>query len=193
MIEVLGLVEHVLAEHALVHAGRGDRGDVLEHAGLDLVGERDRVLRAVDVGDDLAFCVRLQVVDRGQMEEMLDLAGQFLLIGLGHAEQCLAQVTDDRHGTFFGGLPVLEQRRHLVEALLANEEVDRRAAAGEQFLDEALADESGRAGDEVRHRVSPPGRMVCSLYESRGSVAPALHALEPRLYAVCCVRVCRGS
>ena len=193
VIEVLGLVEHVLAEHALVHAGRGDRGNVLEDAGLDLVGERHRVLRAVDVGDDLALCVRLQVVDGRQVEEMLDLAGQFLLVGLGHSEHRLAQVTDDRHGTFLGGLPVLEQRRHLVEALLAHEEVDRRAAAGEQFLDEALADETGRAGDEVRHRMSPPGRMVCSLYESRGSVAPALHAARAEALCSLLCGVCCGS
>ena len=156
MVEVLGLVEHVLAEHALVHPGRCDRRHVLEDAGLDRVGERDCVLRAVDVRDDLAFGVGLQVVHRSEVEEVLDLARQFLLVRLRDSEQRLGQVADDSDGALGGHVPVLEQRRDLVEAFLAHEEVDRRAATREQLLDQALADEPGGAGDEVRHRMSPP-------------------------------------
>ena len=89
MVEVLGLVEHVLAEHALVHPGRCDRRHVLEDAGLDRVGERDRVFRTVDVRDDLAFGVGLQVVHRGEVEEVLDLASQVLLVRLRDSKQRL--------------------------------------------------------------------------------------------------------
>ncbi len=55
MLDILGFLEHVLAEHALVQAGSGDRTDVLEAAGADRVGQRNRVARAVYVGGDLLF------------------------------------------------------------------------------------------------------------------------------------------
>ena len=78
IVQALGLVEHVLAEHARVQAGGGDRTGVVEAAGLDRRGQLDRVAGAVDVGDLLRLGVGGQVVDRGEVEEMLDLAGQRL-------------------------------------------------------------------------------------------------------------------
>ena len=50
MVEILGLVEHVLAKDAVVEAGGGDRAHVVEAAGADRLRELDRVARAVDVG-----------------------------------------------------------------------------------------------------------------------------------------------
>ena len=97
MVETFGLVEHVLAEHPFVHAGSGDRRHVLEDAGLDLIGQRHGVLCAVDVDRDLRFGVGLQVVHRGQMEEVLDLAGEFLQVSLRYSEQRLDQIADDRN------------------------------------------------------------------------------------------------
>ena len=44
--QLLALVEHVLAEQALVAAGDGDRRGVVQDAGLERVGQRDRVARA---------------------------------------------------------------------------------------------------------------------------------------------------
>jgi len=125
---------------------------VLEHAGLDRVGERDRVAGAVDVGDDLALGVRLQVVDGGEVEEVLDLPGELLLVGFRDAEQRLAEVADDGNRALFADPPVFEQRRDLVAALGAHEEVDDGAPPGEQFLDEAPADETRGARDKVGHR-----------------------------------------
>ena len=55
MVELLRLLEHVLAEHAVVEAGGGDRAHVMEAARVDGVGELDRVARALDVGDLLRF------------------------------------------------------------------------------------------------------------------------------------------
>ena len=71
IVQALGLVEHVLAEHARVQAGGGDRTGVVEAAGLDRGGQFQRVPRAVDVGDLLRFRVGGEVVDRGEVEEML--------------------------------------------------------------------------------------------------------------------------
>jgi hypothetical protein len=152
VVETLGLVEHVLAEHAFVHARGGDRRHVLEHACLDGIGERHRVPRAVDVGDDLAVGVRLQVVDGGEVEEVLDLSRELLLVGLRYAAQRLAEVAEDRNRAVLADLLVFEQRRDLVPALRAYEEVNDGAPPGQQFLDEAPADESRGAGDKVGHR-----------------------------------------
>ena len=48
--QLLALVEHVLAEHALVGAGDRDRRGVVQDAGLERVGQRDGVARAGHVG-----------------------------------------------------------------------------------------------------------------------------------------------
>ena len=73
MVEVLGLVEHVLAEHALVQAGGRDRADVVQMAGVDRLRELDGVARAFDVDGDLRLLVGGQVVDRGEVVEVVDL------------------------------------------------------------------------------------------------------------------------
>jgi hypothetical protein len=72
VLEVLGLVEHVFAEHALVQTGRGDRRDVVQVTRVHRLGELHHVARALDVGAHLAFLVGLQVVDRGEMEHRVD-------------------------------------------------------------------------------------------------------------------------
>ena len=52
------------------------------------------------------------------------------------------------------------------------------AAASEQFLDEALANKAGRAGDEISHRVSP--KILFVLY-ARSSLARTRGAVLHRL------------
>ena len=71
-VEVFGLVEHVLAPLAAVEAGGGDRADLVEAAGLDRARELDRVAGALDVGDLLRLGVGGHVVDRRQVEEVVD-------------------------------------------------------------------------------------------------------------------------
>ena len=53
MVEAFGLLEHVFAKHAFVHARCRDRRHVLENAGVNFVRECDRVFRAFDVDRDL--------------------------------------------------------------------------------------------------------------------------------------------
>src|SRR3546814_5510530 len=40
VLQAFGLVEHVLAEHARIHAGSSDRAGVMEAAGLDRARQR---------------------------------------------------------------------------------------------------------------------------------------------------------
>ena len=74
MGQLLALVEHVLLEDALVVAGHRDRADVVEAADVVRVRELDHVLRAVDVRALRCVLVGLDVVHRGEVEEVIDLA-----------------------------------------------------------------------------------------------------------------------
>ena len=59
-----------------IQPGRGDRADLVEVPGVHGLGELQRVPGALDVGDPLAVGVGGEVVDRGEVEEVLDLPGQ---------------------------------------------------------------------------------------------------------------------
>ena len=95
-VEVFGLVEHVLAPLAAVEAGGGDRADLVEAAGLDRGREFDRVTGPLDVGDLLRFGAGGHVVDRRQMEEVVDVAAQGDQVLLGDPEAGLGEVAGDR-------------------------------------------------------------------------------------------------
>ena len=73
VVEALGLVEHVLAKHAFVEPGGGDRADVMQVAGVDRLGELDHRARALDVGRDLRLGVGREVVDGGEVIDVVDL------------------------------------------------------------------------------------------------------------------------
>jgi hypothetical protein len=154
VVEVFGLLEHVLAEGAVVHARRGDRAHVVESARRDRLGKADRIARAVDVGELLVLRARGDVVNRGQVEEMVDLALEFPHVGGGYAEPGLSEVAKDADHLFLVRIPMGAHRRELLLRALAHEDVDRLPAL-EQVRDEEAADESGRAADEVGHLESP--------------------------------------
>jgi len=151
MVEVLGLVEHVFAEHALVEPGRGNRRNVVEMPGANGLGELHGVARTVHVDGDLALGVGLQVVHRGQVVEVVDLPLERLHILSAHAQPPGGEVAEDGHDPRRPDAPVLAQRRHFGLALAANQEVHHGALALQQFPDEPLADEAGGTGDEVMH------------------------------------------
>ena len=105
MIEPARLFEHVLAEHAVVKAGRGDRAHVMEAARLDRLGEGERVGDAGDVGAHHLLRRGVEVVDRREMEEMIDLALELARVARRDAEIGLGYVAFDQGHTLGAARP----------------------------------------------------------------------------------------
>ncbi len=101
--QLLALVEHVLGKQPLVLAGDGDRGDVMQVLGVDRTRQFDGVRRAADVDRRVQLRRRRHVIDRGEVEEVLDLAAQLRNLLLLDAEQRAAQVAEHRLHAFAGG------------------------------------------------------------------------------------------
>ena len=154
--ELLTLVEHVLAEVAVVVAGGGHRGDVVQVADLQRVGQVDGVLGPLDVEPLVGLVVGGHVVDGREVEEVVDVAGQSLDVLVGHAEPFLAQVTDHRPDAV-GAAPALDE---LVEATAGPlpDQYGDLALSLEQSLDQEAADESRRARSRNRSPRVPLAR-----------------------------------
>ena len=150
VVEVLGLVEHVLAKNAVIKSSGSDGTDVVEAAHGQRLRALHRVPCAIDVGRLLLFGTRLQVVDGGEVKEVLDLALELLQVGVGEAEIPFRQVADDGDDILFGRSPLGPQRVELLQRPLAHQDIDRLAAR-QQLAHEKLPDEAGRAGDEISH------------------------------------------
>jgi hypothetical protein len=91
------------------------------------------------------------IVDRGQVEEVVDGLGELARVVLRDAELGLRQVAEDGDRARLRHAPVVEQRRHLVAAAFAHQEIHDAAFARQDFFDQALADEAAGAGDEILH------------------------------------------
>ena len=188
-VEVFGLVEHVLAPLAFVEAGDGDRADMVEAAGVDRAGQFDRVLGTLDVGDLLRLGAGGHVVDRRQVEEVVDLAAQLEQVLLGDSETGLGEVAGDRHDARPVGAPAGAQLLEPPTRPGAYQCVDSPVALQES-LHEVAADESGGSGDEVVHRCfihsfqgwrkRRPCRSRCPRWASRSPRGSCSSGTSPR-------------
>ena len=157
--QVLALVEHRLVEGAVVVTGRGHRGHLVEAAHLQRVGELEGVPGAADVQLLVGRVVGGHVVDRGEVEEVVDPARRGAMLAdpvVVHAEPVRRQVPD--HGDHPVGAPGLDEGLHPVDRRRAAEHEDRAVAVVDELLDEVPADEPRRAGHEVRHAAEATGR-----------------------------------
>ncbi len=100
IFQAFGLIEHVFTEHAGIQTGSGDGTGVMETAGLDDRRQLQGVLGTADVGQLLAVGIRRQVVDCGQMEEMLDLAFKRGNLGSAQAQLGFGKIAGDRNDAF---------------------------------------------------------------------------------------------
>ena len=151
VVQALGLVEHVFAEHAFIQARRRDGGDVVEVPGVDGLGQVHRVARALDVHGHLGFFIGSQVVHRSQVVEMVDLPLELLHIVGRHAQLFGGEVAKHGDGACRAHAPEAAQVGHLVCTLLADQEVDHRPLALQQPLDQPLANEPRCPCHEILH------------------------------------------
>ena len=170
VLDLLGLLEHVLGEGALVEARRGDRADHVEALRVELLGELHRLPGSLDVRDALALGVGGHVVDRRQVEEVVDLAPQLLDLVLA-AELLLGEVADHRDDPVLRSAPAAPELLEPPARPLAHQHVDR-ALPLEQLLDQVASDEAGRPGDEVAHLIpSPPFTLQRNLHRRAAPAA----------------------
>ena len=106
------------------------------------------MLRAADVEQRVAGLVRAHVVDRGEVEEVVDLALELV----ADAQPRLVEVADDGLDAI-AGVPAFDQLVELLARALAHEHVDV-ALALEQSLHEVTPDEARGARDEIRRQRS---------------------------------------
>ena len=147
--QVLPLVEHRLVEGAFVVTGRGHRRHLVEEPHLERVGELEGVPGAADVQLLVGLVIGGHVVDRREVEEVVDAAAVLADPFVVHAEPVRRQVPDHRDHPV--GAPGLDERLHPVDRRRAAEHEDRAVAVVDELLDEVPADEPRRAGHEVRH------------------------------------------
>ncbi len=145
----LALVEHGLVEDAAVVTRRRHRGDLVEVSGLELGRQGERVAGAPDVHRLVHLVGGGHVVDRREVEEVLDLAGVRGDPLVAHAEVGLTEVAEHRRDAV--AAPLLDQRLEPADRALAAQREDLALPVVDQLLDEEASDEAGGAGDEVGH------------------------------------------
>jgi hypothetical protein len=116
---------------------------VVEAPGADRVGELDHVLGALGVGLLHGVLGGGHVVDRGEVEEVVDRLAEAL-----HAERRLRQVAGHGHDAAGVGPEPLDEGVDLAARAFAHQHVDGPLAL-QQLGQQVPADEARRAGDEV--------------------------------------------
>ena len=109
MIEALGLLEHILAEHALVQAGGGDRRNMVDMPGLNQSRKLDQLACTRNVGLHLRVCIGPQVIDCGQMVDMIDLTFQAADAIVADTEIGGNQIAKNRQRTCLANAPESQQ------------------------------------------------------------------------------------
>ena len=117
----------------------------MKAARLDRPRQLHRVPRALDVGQLLDLGVGGHVVDRRQVEEVVDLAPHRHQVLLGDAQTRLGEVAGDRDDPRPVGPPAGAQLLKAAPGARPDEREDRPLAL-QQPLDEVAADEPRRPG-----------------------------------------------
>ena len=130
MIEFFRFLEHVLREGAAIKPGRRNRAHQMEAACVDRRGEIERALGARDVRLFHELGAGIDIVDRAQVIEVLDLALELRGVGLANAQSRLRKVALDGHDSAYAVLaPELAQLVELAHGFRPHQHVDRAFTA----------------------------------------------------------------
>ena len=155
VLDRLAFVEHVLGEAAVeIAASDRDARHVMQHhVSAKAVGESHGVARAFVVDPVTLLVAHVHVVHGGEMEDVRNTSLELLQVRRRH--QARRGDVAGHHVQAVGIVTVaLLQCRELVLRCRPNQHVDGGIGARQQALDQMLADEAGRAGDEVIHLCS---------------------------------------
>ena len=147
--QALAGVEHVLGEHAVVIAGHRHRGDVVQAARVDVRGQLDDLPGALDVGQDAHLVVRGDVVEGGEVHDVIDFAAQVIAGVVGDPESVRGQVTAHQFDPA-GVRPATHEVGQPVPGGIPDQEVYPIGwLVFEQQLGEVATDQPGRTSDEI--------------------------------------------
>ena len=122
-LEPLAGLEHVLAEDAVVATGDRDRADVVEGRVVQRVAEADGVDRAADVALAVGLVAGGDVVDRAEVQEVID-ALDLVALGLAQPEVGLGDVAGHLNDASAWCAEALDDRVHAFLRLRPHEDVD---------------------------------------------------------------------
>ena len=162
MLESARLLEHVLAKYAVVQPGRRDRAHVMEATRLDRLGEGEGVGDAGHIGGHDLLRRSFEVVDRGEMEEMVDFALELARVLGRNAEIGLGDIALDHRHAFGAGAPELFQSCDQLRRRLIDKDVNRLTVALEQPPDKPPADEPRSPRYERTHEPYLPFSRLLS-------------------------------
>ena len=80
----------------------------MEALGTDCRGEKDRIARSFDVGAHLGRGVGFEIVDRPQMEDVIDLVGNSFDVAGRNPKARFRQVALEGNGPLLVGVPELQ-------------------------------------------------------------------------------------
>ena len=160
MLQILRLLEHVFAEHAMIKAGRRDRAHVVEASRADSLGKAHCVARAVNIGRHLSRGIGIERIDRAQVEDVVDPVFQRRQIIGGNAQSRLGQVAGNRDGAVSAAPPIGPQLFNPLDRGIAQQEIHGGPGMRQQRADEPLADKAAGTGNEIDHICVPNRAMA---------------------------------
>jgi hypothetical protein len=150
--EPLARVEHLLGEPAAVVARHGHGRHVVQAAHVERGREVEHVPGAVDVRGDARVVVGRDVVQRGEVHEVVDGAGQLGELLVADAEALGPHVADEVADLLGGGPVACRLGEPVLRALAHQHPHPLGVGPGQDLRDEVPSDQTGRAGHEVgRH------------------------------------------
>ncbi|HXJ37311.1 MAG TPA: hypothetical protein VMS22_25060 [Candidatus Eisenbacteria bacterium] len=149
VLEIAGLVEHVLAKDAVVSSRHGNRAHVVEAPGRDALGDLDRIAGPHDVHLVERSLARRHVVEAADVEEMRDTPAQIRELRASEAEARHDEVAHHRNDSLGTGVPTRELLFEAAERTRPHEDENLPRSPTKQLLDQMAADEAGAAGKEI--------------------------------------------
>jgi hypothetical protein len=149
---------------------------VVKAARAHLRGGGDGVFGADDVGHPQRLLARGHVVQAGDVKEVSDAAAQLRELLRAQAEPRSAQISDHRHDAAGARVPPGEPFRKARQRRLADQDMNRPAASGEQPFDQMATDEARSTGDEVP--VGPTCRGSSLLRHGTSRATGAIHSIR---------------